>query len=271
MPNTVEATLNNLVDTLARHPSIRAIGMSGGERPFPKPGEGDIDLFVYCSQIPTLEDRQELLLCLRGEIEQVQVGKLAGGHWGPGDCLSLAGIETWLLYFTVAGTCAELEAILSGQYLGRQDSYYYPIGRCAMWQTMRAFYDPDGFLMDLRECLAEYPQHLRSAMIRYHLEALDDVEDLERAVGRRDVFFFHFALDLALDHFLQAVFALNKEYFPSRKRSEAYLRGFEIKPAECEPRLRQVVVLGGNASTLEQAYSLWNDLVHDVQRLAAQD
>ncbi|HSB01506.1 MAG TPA: DUF4037 domain-containing protein, partial [Anaerolineales bacterium] len=187
------------------------------------------------------------------------------GHWGQGDCLSVAGIETWLLYFTVAEAYAELEAIRGGNYLGRLDSYYYPMGRCAMWKTMRAFYDPDGILQGFRECLAEYPPALRSAAISHHLQALEDVEDLERAVGRKDVFFFHFALDLALDHFLQALFALNEEYFPSRKRSETYLRGFKIKPSECEQRLRQVVVFGGNAETLEQAYEIWNDLVRDLK------
>lgn len=80
--------------------------------------------------------------------------------------------------------------------------------------------------------------------------------------------FFHFALDLALDHFLQALFALNEEYFPSQKRSETYLRGFEVKPAGCEQRLRQVVALGGEAETLETAYQIWSGLAQDLKALA---
>jgi hypothetical protein len=83
------------------------------------------------------------------------------------------------------------------------------------------------------------------------------------------VFFFHFALDLALDHFLQALFALNREYFPSRKRSEMYLHGFSIKPSECEKRLRQVVALGADPKQLERSYEIWNRLIHDVNMLAA--
>lgn len=265
MSNHIEIVINTLVDRLARHDSIRAIGMSGGERPFPEPGEGDIDLFVYCTDIPTHDARQALLTSLREEVEQVEIGKLKGGHWGQGDSFSIAGVETWLLYFTVAEACAELEAILAGEYLGRLDSYYYPIGRCAMWRTMRSFYDPDGILESFKQRLAEYPQELSQAIIDHHLQALDDVEDLERAVGRRDVLFFHFALDLALDHFLQALFALNREYFPSRKRSEGYIQGFKVKPAECEQSLKQVVRLGGNAATLEQSYKIWRSLVQDLK------
>jgi hypothetical protein len=176
-------------------------------------------------------------------------------------------VETWLLYFTLAETHAELKAILDGQYLGRSDSYYYPIGRCATWKRMRALYDPDGFLESLRERLHEYPQELALAVIDCHMKALEDEEDLERAVGRKDLLFFHFALDLALDHFLQVVFALNREYFPSRKRSENYLQGFQVKPADCEARLRQIVALGGNAETLKQSYEAWKHLVENLKLL----
>jgi hypothetical protein len=136
-----------------------------------------------------------------------------------------------------------------------------------MWKTMRALYDPDRVLQSFQERLAEYPQALAQALISHHVNALEDVEDLERAVSRKDVFFFHFALDLALDHFLQALFALNQEYFPSRKRSEGYLRSFKAKPPECEERLRQVISLGGTAETLEQSYRIWSLLVRDLGQI----
>ncbi|RPI93506.1 MAG: DUF4037 domain-containing protein [Chloroflexi bacterium] len=265
MSNDIETAINKLVHAVARHSPVRAIGSSGGERPFPGPGEGDIDMFVYCTEVPAANERQKMLLPLHEEIEPVEIGKLESGHWGQGDCLSLAGVETWLLYFTVVEARLELDEILSGKYPGRLDSYYYPIGRCAMWKTMRVFYDPDNILGSFKQRLAEYPQELALAVIDHHLKALEDVEDLERAVARKDVFFFHFALDLALDHFLQALFALNGDYFPSRKRSEAYLRRFKIKPARCEQRLRQVVLLGGDPETLGQSYETWNSLVRDLK------
>jgi len=267
MSNAIETVINKLVNALTHHSSIRAIGLSGGEGPLPKPGEGDIDLFVYCTEIPAGSERQEMLMSLRGEVGQVEIGKLTSGHWGQGDCMSIAGVETWLLYFTVAEARAELEAILAGKYLGRLDSYYYPIGRCAMWKSMRELYDPDGILGSFKQQLANYPQELQLAVSNYHLKALEDVEDLERAVARKDVFFFHFALDLALDHFLQALFALNKEYFPSRKRLEIYFLGFKVKPWDAEQRLRKVVTLGGNAEMLEQSYGIWNCLVRELRLL----
>ena len=271
MTSDIETAIDQLVQVVACHSAVRAIGLSGGERPLPKPGEGDIDLFVYCAEIPTDHERREVLLPLQGEIERLEMSRVESGHWGTGDCLWLAGVETWLLYFTLAEARAELAALLGGQYLGRSDSYYYPLGRCAMWKIMRVLYDPAGVLHSFKSRLTEYPAGLASAVVQHHLTALDDVEDLDRAVQRTDVLFFHFALDLALDHFLQTLFALNREYFPSRKRSEAYLQGFKIKPVSCEQRLRQVVALGGKAETLELSYRTWHDLVRDLQRLAGND
>jgi Domain of unknown function (DUF4037) len=268
----VEAVVHELVEAVARDTAVRAVGLSGGARPLPEPGRpaaGDIDLFVYCTEIPAPDRRRAALASLGESVEQVAIGRLEDEHWGQGDSLLAAGVETWLMYFTLADARAELEAVLAGRYLGRSDSYYYPIGRCAMWKAMRALYDPDGFLRSLKARLETYPEALAGVVVAHHVEALGDVEDLERAVQRKDVLFYHFALDLALDHFLQAVFALNREYFPSRKRSESYLQGFRVKPEGCEQRLRQVVALGGEAETLGRSYAAWQELVRDLNSLTA--
>jgi hypothetical protein len=264
---TIEIFITELVEAIAHCHSVRAIGLSGGERPFPEPGEGDVDLFVYCTEIPDKGQRLDVLTALKDGFEQVDVGRVESGHWGQGDSLCVAGVETWLLYFTIAEASAELDTILAGQHLGRLDSYYYPIGRCAMWKAMRALYDPDGALQSFKQRLEKYPQELAAAVVDHHLEALRDEEDIERAAQRKDVLFYHFALDLALDHFLQALFALNLEYFPSRKRSETYLQGFRIKPLDCEQRLRQVVTWGGEAETLGKSYAMWKGLVHELELL----
>ena len=89
-----------------------------------------------------------------------------------------------------------------------------------------------------------------------------------RAIRRKDVLFYHATLDLALDRYLQALFALNHTYFPSRKRSPEFIRGFAIKPEDCETRLKQVVALGASAETLEESYRAWQELCRELERLA---
>jgi hypothetical protein len=267
MTNPVENTISKLVTAIAANPCVRAVGWSGGGRALPQPGEGDIDIFIYCSQIPQAEQRHELLASLREDVEPFDVGRSESQHWGQGDRCCVHGIETWLLYFTVAEAQTELEDILAGKHLGREDDDFYPLGRLAMWNTMRVLYDPDGVLQSFKNRLKIYPAQLAEAVVSYHLEALKDVEDFERATRRKDTLFYHFALDLALDHFLQALFAVNKVYFPSRKRSEEFIEHFQIKPVDCAQRLRQALAWGGHADTLASSDQTWNELVCELRAL----
>jgi hypothetical protein len=75
---------------------------------------------------------------------------------------------------------------------------------------------------------------------------------------------------LALEHLLQALFALNRAYFPSRKRSLERIRHFSARPADCEQRLLEVVALGSSAETLDRSRAAWQALVQDLAALAAQ-
>jgi hypothetical protein len=132
-------------------------------------------------------------------------------------------------------------------------------------------YDRDGFLSSLKARLAAYPAALARTLIDYHLGALDDAEDLERAVTRQDVLFYHYALDIAIDHFLQALFALNARYFPSRKRSVQHIRGFARVPVACEERLLRVLASGGRPAGIGESYATWRGLVDELRALCGRD
>ncbi len=268
MSQTLTLALDKLAQTLATLPGVQAIGLAGGTRPLPEPGSGDLDLYLYCSHIPPPEERRAILSTLGGLAEKIQINQLTGGHWGVGDSFELDRVETWLMYFTVQETWEELAEILSGKYLGRLDHYYYPIGRCALLRDMGPLYDPDGLLAAFKARIAEYPPKLVQANLTYHLDKLADTEDLDRAARRGDVFFYHFALDLAIDHFLLALFALNRVYFPSRKRSLEYIAQFNAKPVDCELRLLKTLELGARAATLAHSRACWDLLVYELRVLA---
>lgn len=251
----MDEQLNTLTKALARQGVVRAIALSGGDRPLPKPGEGDIDLFVYCSAIPALDQRLRVYSEVP-TISGLSPDRLQGGRWGVADSMVISGVETWVMYFTVAEADVELASILSGKQPGKQENYFYPTGRLSMMLNFRVLYDVEGYLERVKDRLRTYPDELGQTLYRLHLNALEDREDLLRAVSRRDVLFYHFALDLALDHFLQALFALNRVYFPSRKRSVEYIEGFALKPEQCSERLLEVVHLGGSPTTLAQSYQV---------------
>jgi hypothetical protein len=269
MTYTTEEILDRLVSHISGLPMVQSVGLSGKKTPLPKKGEGDIDLFIYCDEIPALARRQEVLDALCGVIEEGKADVIHGGRWGYGDFALLNGVETWLMYFTMEETLADAESILKGEQPDKLDNYYYPVGRLAMLKNMTVLFDRSGFLSGLKNRLASYPEKLRNTLAAHHLSELHDTEDLCRAVTRRDAFFYHFALDIALDHFLQALFAMNSTYFPSRKRTLEYLASFSVQPKDCASRLMEVLRLGGKGETVPQSYSLFQSLADELMELNA--
>ncbi len=267
MNNKLETTYAKLIQLASTLPGVQSIGRSGGRALPASPADGDIDVFLYCDVIPSGDARKAILDNITAELDTAKVGVFSGGRWGVGDFARIQGVETWLMYFTMEQAAAEVDAVLRGEQPDREGGFY-PTGRCAMYLGMEVLLDRGGFLRGMKEKVAHYPETLAKQLAGHHLSALGDVEDLERAVARKDPLFYHYALDNALDHFLQALFARNLVFFPSRKRSLEHIAGFAVKPADCEQRILDVLRLGGAAEGIGQSYGLWTELVKGLKKLA---
>ncbi|MDF2802026.1 MAG: hypothetical protein K0S61_1929 [Anaerocolumna sp.] len=256
-----------LIDRISTMEAVQSIGISGGKNQLPKAGDGDIDLFIYCDVIPEFEVRQAIFNQLGDLLQERKINVFEGGHWGTGDYALINGVETWFMYFSINATLDDVEAILKGDYPDKLDNYYYPVGRCAMLKDINVIFDRNGFLYSLKQRLSEYPEKLAKVLLQHHLDELEDIEDLERAVVRKDILFYHFALDIAIDHFLQALFAVNKTYFPSRKRTLDFIKDFNIKPIRCDEKLLDVVRLGAYSESIYQSYELWSNMVNELKEI----
>jgi hypothetical protein len=259
-------SFSQLIDTVTGLNGVRAVGKSGGAA-LPETAETDIDLFIYCDAIPELSERSRAIEGLG----LMNANTQQGGHWGVVDLVLLSGIETYLMYFTLEETIDSVRDILEGKLPDKLDNYFYPTGRLATLREMTVLSDCAGFLVSMKRRLANYPEKLARTLAEYHLGALGDTEDLERAVLRSDVLFYHFALDLALDHFLQALYAVNRRFFPSRKRTFDDLEGFAVKPEDCRERLLKIVRLGASEQRLGRSYALWRRLVRELTALAGRN
>lgn len=267
MGQSTEEIIHRLIHNISIMNEVQSIGISGSKNPFPEEGEGDIDIFIYCNTIPEFQKRQAIMNQMGDLLQEGKINVFEGGHWGIGDFGIINGVETWLMYFIVNETLNEVESILNGDYPDKLDNYYYPVGRCAMLKNINVLYDKNDFLCSLKKRLLYYPEKLAKTLIQYHLNELEDKEDLERAVIRKDALFYHFALDIAIDHYLQALFAVNRTYFPSRKRTLSFIEKFNIKPEKCNERLLKVVKLGGYSKGINQSYRLLSDMVNELKEL----
>lgn len=266
MESRIQETFDKLINQLSQLKSVKVIGISGELKPFPEPGKGDFDIFIYCDEVPSEQVRYDNLRELSESIKNVKSNVFCNDEWGLSDYCTIEGIDTWMMYLNKDDVEKNAQEILSGKYLGKIDNYYYPIGRLAMLKNLTVLYESDSFIKQLKSILETYPDILKEKIISYNLNALDDVEDLERAMYRKDVLFFHFALDLAIDHFLMVLFALNETYFPSRKRSLQYIEKFEKKPSQCTERLLSIIKNGAEAETLENSYETFRQLCEDLRQ-----
>ena len=254
-----------LIEAIQTAPGVIALGKSGGAR-LPCAGESDIDLFVICDEIPPLDVRLCVLRAPGGQ--EFSPSQHAGAYWGVCDFVNIAGTEVFAMYFTAADMDAQITSVLAGERLDREGEYFYPTGRCATLLSLHILYDPAGCITAIQRRLSDYPDALAGKLVRHHLRKIDDAEDFDRAVALGDVLHFHATLELAIDHYLQALFALNHRFFPSRKRTLAYIREFAHKPDDCAGRLLKVVELGARPDTLCASYAMWRALCDDIRRIA---
>lgn len=261
-----DASFLALAEALSALDGVTAVGQSGGYAP-PSAVSGDIDIFVFCSAVPSSAMRRAAY----ESYSYVQAVNDHDGVWGVCDFMEIGATEVCALYFTMERMSQELEAVLHAERLDKEDNYFYPTGRCATMLGMHIFADPSGYITAWQRRLAEYPETLAHALLARHLPRIDNPEDFDRAVFRGDIFFYHATLDAALDHFLQALYALNHRYFPSRKRTEENLSTFTRLPADCVARLRETLQAGAQPRTLAHSYALWRALCADLRVLAAEN
>jgi len=241
-------TLTRLIESVSAIETVRSVGKSGGA----EINDGDVDIYVFCDEIPNIETRRAAVIRADG-IEGAEYSESQGKFWGVIDFFSINETEVCLMYFTCAYMDDEIESVLRGERLDKEQNFFYPTGRCATMLSTHAYYDETDYVAGWKNKLSVYPESLFIKLFNYHINKSYDAESFERAVSRKDLFFYHSVLDSALDHFLQALFALNKTFFPSRKRTKEYIEAFAIKPTNCNTRLERIIEAGSRAETLAES------------------
>lgn len=261
------AKIKRLLSLVVEHDEVEAIGWCGSLPPQLLPGESDVDIFLLCRRIPPADARAELYRASGLEFGAERLNVCNGGFWGTGDVFLLDGVDVMLMYFLTSEVDEYLDEVLAGRHL---DSVHgcYPVGRCATYLQMTVISDKLERLSAIKKKLAVYPDELARRLTAHHLRRALDDEDLGRVRLRKDVLFFHQVLEQALDHFLQALFAQNRTYFPSRKRSLQYLQAFDQAPANCYQRLLSVIQGSTRPETVEASVAEWYRLVSELQQIA---
>lgn len=243
---------DNLVCEISKCNNVLGIAQTGDINAKLVPGQSDIDLFVLCENIPDRKEREQIYSVFAGQYSECTMNVCNGGMWGYGDILEIDGIEVMPMYFTVQEMTAYLEETLQGKHLEKMGGFY-PTGRLSSVETINILYEEGSVWSDLKAMVKRLPAELFHKLFQYHISRVLNEEDLGRVVLRKEVLFYHQVLEDSLDHLLQALYALNHTYFPSRKRIEEYIMRFEIKPDNCYERLSRILKSAVSDKTIEES------------------
>jgi len=259
----------NIIDSLTICDKVKGIAQCGDINAPLIPGNSDIDLFVLCTEIPDESEREAIYQAYASDEDTVMINVCCGGIWGYGDIILVDGIDVMFMYFTVDEMEQYLNENLAGQHMDREGGFY-PMGRLATVESIHIFYETEDTWTDLIKLVKQPPEDLFFEFFGFHISQVINDEDLGRVLLRREILYYNTILEQAIDHLLQALFALNFTYFPSRKRSEQYIAGFVRKPENCYERLVNIVKNAVFAETIPQSVEELKALHHETLELSHQ-
>lgn len=254
---------NELIHVLAGDNRILGIGQTGSLNPQLIPGKSDIDLFVLCTDIPTEDDRRGFYQRIANQQFDLYMSVCSGGQWGYGDILVVGGIDVMPMYFTVQEMQVYLSEVLSGMHMDK-DGRFYPVGRLASISTIHILHEKAQTWSAIKAMVNQKPETFFRQWFDHEISQVIDEEDLGRCELRREVLFFHQVLENALDHLLQALYAVNRQYFPSRKRTLNDINAFDLKPEDCGNRMLRMVQHGSTEDGICLAIAELRQLAAEV-------
>ena len=270
MPADKLRTLQTIVEALENVSNLRAVVLGGSyARGFAR-AHSDIDIGIYYRQASPCSVEQ-----VRSIAEKISaVGSVPivteMYDWGPwvngGAWIETSAGKVDLLYRNLD----QVEAVIAEGRKGvwRHDyDQQPPYGfRSVVYFGETAFcvplHDPEGEIAHLKRSVAEYPELLRDRIVQESLWGAEFSLRFCRTVANSaDVYNTVGCMTRIAQFLVQALFAMNREYFVSDKYAPRLLEQFRLRPHDFTARLERVLSSPGNdASELRRSSELLSAL-----------
>lgn len=248
--------LKEPISLLRGFSQVEAIGLSGSSTRGLKDSWSDTDLCVFVSgPIPSMQDRQEYyttqgiseIKYLDGDLEVSRI-----------DGLKLAGETYDFLWMDLSEARNYLMAMASDF-----DCDEYLVGGL---EGTTALFDPTGHIQALQDLVPEYTDHRARHRVRLHIEkahfSIFGLDWARKAPARNDTFSYTFNLNIAIDHFVLALLALNRKWRCHEKRLLQQIDMLRLAPHNVSARLESVLLfqgadldLGANSDQVKQLFT----------------
>ncbi|MBY0504840.1 MAG: nucleotidyltransferase domain-containing protein [Bryobacteraceae bacterium] len=128
-------------------------------------------------------------------------------------------------------------------------------------------YDPDGEMAKLKESVAAYPKRLKDSITQESLWGAEfSLWSCDGSASSGDVYNAAGCLSRAAQFLVQAIFALNEEYFLNDKHVRQIVDQFPIAPSDCMARIAGILSKPGRTAdelcgSLESFRRLWAETI----------
>ena len=236
----LRALAGRIAEVLVEEIAPRSVLLTGSTATGEADFYSDLDLIVYCDELPTEEGIDAVIERLGGEDRRLIYPRTEDEH---GEAFELGRLQCQLAFVTVRCADAEVERVLGGEELES------PLQKAV-----------DGILDGIplhgpelierwRERAADYPDSLRRAMIERHWRFFP-LWYVDRQVAERDALLWRqeILVNAAFD-LLAVLAALNRLYFTrfQLKRMRKLVGRMRLAPPDLADRLERLVADGEGA------------------------
>ena len=242
-----------VVDEVAPRSVLLTGSAATGEADF----YSDVDLIVYCDELPTEERVGAVVERVGGADRKLIYPRTEDEH---GESFELGGIQCQLAFVTVRCADGELERVLAGEELES------PLQKAVEGILDGTPLHGPELIRSWRARAADYPDSLRRAMIERHWRFFP-LWYVDRQVAVRDAFLWRkeILVEAAFD-LLAVLAALNRLYFTrfQLKRMRKLVGRMRLAPPDLADRIERLFELED-----EEAAHALERLVEETQALVA--
>jgi predicted nucleotidyltransferase len=240
----LRALARRIAEVLAEEVAPRSVLLTGSAATGEADSYSDLDLIVYCDELPAEERIGAVIDRLGGEDRRLIYPRTQDEH---GESFELGRLQCQLAFVTVRCADAEVERVLAGEELES------PLQKAVEGILDGiALHGPE-LIEHWRERAADYPDSLRRAMIERHWRFFP-LWYVDRQVAERDALLWRqeILVNAAFD-LLAVLAALNRLYFTrfQLKRMRKLVARMRLAPPDLADRLERLFELDGEGAARE--------------------
>jgi predicted nucleotidyltransferase len=236
----LRALAGRIAEVLVEEIAPRSVLLTGSTATGEADFYSDLDLIVYCGELPTEERIDAVIERLGGDDRKLIYPRTEDEH---GEAFELGRLQCQLAFVTVRCADAEVERVLAGEELES------PLQKAVEGILDGIPLHGPELIEHWRERASDYPDSLRRAMIERHWRFFP-LWYVDRQVAERDALLWRqeILVNAAFD-LLAVLAALNRLYFTrfQLKRMRKLVGRMRLAPPDLADRLERLVADGEGA------------------------